>query len=102
MAAVFHFCFQKGFYLKLYLLIALSVMLLLLAIVLGSQNSQLTQFNYLIAVSELRVATLTGIAMLIGALLASGFWMAYALALKMQLRANTKKFHRSLNNTDKS
>ena len=75
-------------------------MLLLLAIVTGSQNSQLTQFNYLIAVSELRVATLTGIAMLCGALLASGFWMTYALALKMQLRANQKKFHQSVTKTD--
>ena len=87
---------------KLYLLLALFVLLLFLAVVLGSQNSQLTQFNYLIAVSELRVATLTGIAMLFGALLASGFWMTYALALKMRLRANARKFHQSLINTDKS
>lgn len=87
---------------KLYLLITLFLLLLVLAIVLGAQNSQLTEFNYLIAVSEIRVASLAGIAMVFGALLASGFWMAYALALKMQIRATTKKFHQSLSEIEKS
>ena len=85
---------------KFYLLISIVLILSLFSVVLGAQNNHLIEFNYLIAVTELRVATLIGLAMVFGALLASLFWMIYALRLKVIMRGTSKKIHQSIYKSD--
>lgn len=86
--------------LKFYLLISILLILSLFSIILGSQNGHLIEFNYLIAVTEMRVASLIGLSMVFGALLASLFWISYALRLKVIMRENSKKIHQSIHKTD--
>lgn len=73
------------------------MVLILLAGLLGSQNKQMTEFNYFIANSHISVASLVGISLVFGALLSSLFWMSYSMHLKLQLRKNSMKLVKSLN-----
>ncbi|BDX06659.1 lipopolysaccharide assembly protein LapA domain-containing protein [Planctobacterium marinum] len=76
---------------------ALCLVVLLLALIVGSQNTQLTDFNYLIAKAPISVSALLGGSVLVGALIASMFWAAYVIKLKFMLRSQNKQFVKSIN-----
>lgn len=84
---------------KAFLYISICLLGLVLAIVLGSQNTQLTDFNFLIAKQTVSVTALMSASILLGACIASLFWIIYVLKLKLQLRSQNKKFVKSLDKT---
>lgn len=85
---------------KAFLYTAICLVVLLLAVVVGSQNTQITDFNYLIAKSQISVSALFGIAIMLGALMASCFWIIYILKLKLMFRQQIKKFANPPNKTN--
>lgn len=85
---------------KAFLYTAICLVVLLLAVVVGSQNTQLTDFNYLIAKTQISVSALFGIAILLGALIASCFWIIYILKLKIMFHQHIKKFANPQNKTN--
>ncbi|MCC2604143.1 lipopolysaccharide assembly protein LapA domain-containing protein [Planctobacterium marinum] len=85
---------------KAFLYISICLLGLILAIVLGSQNTQLTDFNFLIARQTVSVTALMSGSILFGACLASLFWIIYVLKLKLKLRSQNKKFVKSLDKTN--
>lgn len=82
---------------KSFLFLALCLVVVVFALIVGSQNTQLTDFNYLIAKAPVSVSALLGGAIIIGALIASMFWAGYVIKLKLMLRSQNKQFVKTLN-----
>ncbi|XOV78193.1 MAG: lipopolysaccharide assembly protein LapA domain-containing protein [Aestuariibacter sp.] len=78
----------------IYLIIFIAVAFL--AIIFGAENEQVTEINYLLAKSEVRVSTLLAISILIGSIFASAFWLIYALNLRVRIVSLRRQLNKSL------
>ena len=85
---------------KRFLTLIITVLLFVIAVVLGLKNQQAINVNYLIAQSEMRLATLLAIVFLFGFLLSALVYLPFYLKLKMknrQLRKKNNKQRKELN-----
>ena len=79
---------------KNFITLVITILLFAIAIVLGLKNQQLVDFNYLVAQSEIRLATLLAIIFLIGFVAASTLAMLFYLKLKIKNRQLLKMTNR--------
>jgi len=85
---------------KRFLTLIITVLLFVTAVVLGLKNQQVINVNYLVAQSEMRLATLLAIVFLLGFLVSSVVYVPFYLKLKMknrQLRKMNNKQRKELN-----
>jgi len=79
---------------KNFITLVITILLFAIAIVLGLKNQQLVDFNYLVAQSEIRLATLLAIIFLIGFVAASTLAMLFYLKLNIKNRQLLKMTNR--------
>lgn len=87
---------------KRFLTLIITVLLFVIAVVLGLKNQQVINVNYLVAQSEIRLATLLALVFLLGFLVSSTVYVAFYLKLKMknrQLRKINSKQRKELNHS---
>lgn len=85
---------------KRFLTLIITVLLFVIAVVLGLKNQQVINVNYLVAQSEIRLATLLALVFLLGFLVSSAVYVPFYLKLKMknrQLRKRNNKQRKELN-----
>ena len=88
---------------KRFLTLIITVLLFIIAVALGLKNQQVINVNYLVAQSEMRLATLLAIVFLLGFLISSVVYVPFYLKLKMknrQLRKMNNKQRKELNQPD--
>lgn len=81
---------------KFVIYLIIFIVITLLAIILGAENEQITEINYLLAKSEIRVSTLLALAILAGSIIASAFWLIYALNLRVRIVSLRRQLNKSL------
>lgn len=72
------------------------ILIALVAIIFGAENEQITEINYLLAKSEIRVSTLLALSMVFGSVIASIFWLVYALNLRVRIVSLRRQLNKSL------
>jgi len=85
---------------KRFVTLIITVLLFITAVVLGLKNQQVINVNYLVAQSEMRLATLLAIVFLLGFLVSAVVYVPFYLKLKMknrQLRKMNNKQRKALN-----
>lgn len=85
---------------KNFITLVITILLFVIAIVLGLKNQQAINFNYLVAQSEIRLATLLAIIFLIGFIVSSTLSFLFYLKLKLknrQLLKITNRQNKELN-----
>lgn len=76
----------------------LMLLILVFAIVVGSQNDQLVTVNYLIAQTEMRLSTLMSIMLALGVLFTLLLVSLHVMRLKWRLNRLQKQQNKSLQN----
>lgn len=56
-----------------------------IAIMFGSQNDQLVQINYLLAMAEMPISNFMVLMLVLGAIISSCLWLWYVLKLKWRI-----------------